>query len=160
MTDNKNEFYKEQISQARTNLIDLLKSLSEEQLQTQVFSEGNTWTVLDIVAHLLENEQAMSVHVHKIRKGRETVPEGFDLEEWNAGLHQRTETRSLAEMLNDMVAAREKTLEVLASIKDNEWALQGRHPLRQTITIEQYYETITGHDSWHIKDIKKALGLA
>ncbi len=159
MTDNKNEFYKKQITQVRANLLDLLNSLDEAQLQTQVFSEGNTWTVLDIVAHLLENERAMSIHVHKIRTGRETLPESFDLEEWNASLQERTEPRSLAELLTDMATVRDKTLELLATIEDNEWALQGRHPLRQTITIEQFYETMAGHDSWHIKDIRQALGM-
>ena len=158
-TDKKAE-YTQKITQARTNLLNLLNSLSEEQLQTPVISEDQTWTALDIVAHLLENERGMSIHVHKIRNGRETVPEGFDLNEWNAGLKERVgPLPSLAEMLEELAQTRAKTLEVLESLKDEEWNLQGRHPNRGVITIEQYYETMAGHDMWHTSDIKTALGL-
>ncbi len=159
MSTDKNTLYKTEIIRARTEFVDLVSSLNEEQLQTPVISEGLTWNVLDIVAHILENERAMSIHVHKIRQGRETVPENFDLEKWNAGLKERMEPRPLEDMLTDLEQARVKTLEVLASIKEEEWDLQGHHPLRSRITIEQYYETIAGHDSWHARDIRKALGL-
>ena len=124
-----------------------------------MFSECQSWTALDIAAHLLENERAMSIHVHKIRQGKETVPQGFDLDTWNAGLKGRMDVQSMPQLLEQLRQTRIKTLEVLESINDNEWELQGRHPLRNMITIEQYYETIAGHDTWHVKDIKKALNL-
>lgn len=159
-TDKKAE-YTEKLTQARTELLNLLNSLSEEQLHTAVISEGQTWTPLDLVAHLLENERGMSIHVHKIRNGRETVPEGFDLEKWNAGLKERAGTLPpLKEMLNELAQVRVKTLEVLESLSDEEWGLQGRHPNRGVVSIEQYYEIMAGHDTWHANDIKKGLGLA
>jgi len=156
---NKQLFYQQTLTEARAELENLLTSLTEEQLQIPVISEGQIWTALDIVTHLLENERAMSIHVHKIRQGKETVPEGFDLDNWNAGLKERAEPRPLSALLEDLKRSRSKTLEILETIKDDEWQLQGRHPLRGVITIEQYYETIAGHDSWHTKDIKKALHL-
>jgi len=161
MTRDKKEHYIKELAQARTSLINVLNALTDEQLQTPIISEGQTWNVLDIVAHLLENERAMSIHVHKIRQGKETVPENFDLDQWNAGLKKRVgDTPPLEQLLEDLAQTRAKTLEVLESIKDDEWELQGRHPLRGKITVEQYYETIAGHDSWHTKDIKKGLGLS
>ena len=159
MSANKQLFYQQTLTEARAELENLLTSLTEEQLQIPVISEGQIWTALDIVTHLLENERAMSIHVHKIRQGKETVPEGFDLDNWNAGLKERVEPRPLSALLEDLKRTRSKTLEILETIKDDEWQLQGRHPLRGVITIEQYYETIAGHDSWHTKDIKKALHL-
>jgi hypothetical protein len=111
-------------------------------MSTPIISEGNTWTVLDIVAHLVENERGMSIHVHKIRKGQETVPPDFNLNQWNAGLKGRMGHPSPAELLANMAD------------------LAGRHPARGVITIAQYYETMAGHDAWHTNDIKKALGLA
>ncbi|HXV98388.1 MAG TPA: maleylpyruvate isomerase N-terminal domain-containing protein, partial [Anaerolineae bacterium] len=86
---NKKNILKQRLSQARTELENLLTSLIPDQWHTPIISEGDTWTVLDIVAHLVENERGMSIHVHKIRQGKETVPEGFDLTQWNAGLKRR-----------------------------------------------------------------------
>ena len=155
---NKNTLYAQKITEARAALEDLLNGLTPEQWQTVIISEGQDWTVQDIVAHLLENERAMSIQVYKIRNGQETVPKGFDLEEWNAGLKERAPAISPQELLQSLAKVRAKTLEGLATIKEEEWALEGLHPLRQQISIEQYYETIAGHDIWHIKDIQQKLG--
>jgi len=154
--DKKTEL-KQKLAQARTNLQNLLASLTEAQWHTPVISEGDTWTVLDIVAHLVENERGMSIHVHKIRQGKETVPEGFDLNQWNAGLKGRMGSPTSTELLENMAQTRARTLEGLESIQDTEWELTGRHPFRGLITIEQYYETIALHDTLHANDIKKAL---
>jgi hypothetical protein len=155
----KKNMLKQKLSQARTELENLLSSLTPDQWHTPIISEGDTWTVLDIVAHLVENERGMSIHVHKIRQGKETVPEGFDLTQWNAGLKGRMGSPTPADLRQNLAQTRAKTLEVLDSIQDAEWELIGRHPARGTITIEQYYETMAGHDRQHTNDIKKALGL-
>ncbi len=153
------EQYNKLLNQTRNDLKELLSSLSEAQWQTIVIGERNDWTVQDIVAHLVENEKGMSIHVHKIRKGRQTVPDGFDVNEWNAGLKERAPVATPAELIAALDETRQKTLEVLNSLQDEEWELTGHHPSRGQITIAQYYETIAGHDSAHLNDIKAALNL-
>ena len=159
MSTDRKEILKQKMSGARTALTNLLSQLTPEQWQTPVFSEQQTWTVQYIVAHLTDAEQGMSIQVHKIRKGQETLPEGFDLNQWNAGVQERVGTLTVAELLDRMPKVRARTLQVLDSINEEEWELQGRHPSRGLITIEQYYETIAGHDMTHTRDIKRALGL-
>ena len=156
--DKKNQ-HREQLIQARALLKELLGSLNDQQWQTPIISEDQTWTAADIVAHLFENEIGMSIHVHKIRQGKETVPEDFNLDKWNAGLQKRVGNLSREELLTKLDEAREKTLQVLDSIKDDEWELQGRHPLQGMATITDYYAIMAGHDTWHTNDIKKALNL-
>ncbi len=148
---------KQQLSQARTDLETLLASLTPTQWHTPVISEGDTWTVLDIVAHLVENERGMSIHVHKIRQGKETVPAEFDLTQWNAGLKGRMGSPTPAELLQNLAQNRAKTLEILETINEEEWRLSGHHPFRGPITIEQYYETMALHDTGHTADIREAL---
>lgn len=157
-TDKKTKL-KEQLAQSKAELEALLRSLDETQLHTPVISEDSRWTALDILAHLVENERGMSIHIHKIRQGRETVPEGFDLDQWNAGLKQRMERFTLPELLDSLNQTRARTLQELETINDEEWTLTGRHPSRGVITVEQYYETMVMHCRWHIRDIKAGLGL-
>lgn len=160
MSTDKKSRWKEKLNQASAELEELLTSLDETQLQTPVISEGNSWTSLDILAHLVENERGMSIHVHKIRQGQETVPEDFDLDRWNAGLKERTDTSlSLTELLEDQAQVRARTIQEIDSLGEEDWQLQGRHPARGVITVEQYYETMIGHIHWHIGDIKQGLGL-
>ena len=159
MSTDRKEILKQKMSDARTALTNLLSQLTPEQWQTPVFSEQQTWTVQYIVAHLTDAEQGMSIQVHKIRKGQETLPEGFDLNQWNAGVQERVGPLTIEELLDRMPKVRARTLQGLGSINEDEWELQGRHPSRGLITIEQYYETIAGHDMTHTRDIKQALGL-
>lgn len=159
MTDKKTEL-KQKLTQTRTELESLLASLTDAQWSTPVITEGDTWTVRDIVAHLVENERGMSIHVHKIRQGKETVPGDFDLTQWNAGLKGRMGNPTPADLLEALAQTRAKTLSALEFLGPEEWSLTGRHPSRGPITVEQYYETMANHDAGHTDDIKKALGLS
>ncbi len=150
--------WKGKLSESREALFELLKGLAPEQWQATVFAEGETWTVATVLAHLVESERGMSIHVHRIRKGEETVPEDFDLERWNAGLIRRAGDVSPEELMANAVSTRAKTLEVMESLGDDEWELRGRHASRGEITVAQYYETIHAHEVGHLEDIRAALG--
>ena len=154
--DNANT-WKQKLAQSRMTLRLLLTSLKVEDWQTSIFSEGISWTISTVVSHLIESERGMSIHVHKIRKGEDTIPEGFDLDRWNAGVKKRMGELTPEELLTQLAETRAKTLEVMDSLRDEEWALTGRHASRGIITIEQYYETMYGHELMHTKDIKEAL---
>lgn len=154
---NRTEQWTAALAEARAALLETLNRLTPEQWETVVFGEGDQWTVGTIVGHLIDSERGMSIHVHKIRKGEETLPAGFDLERWNAGVKQRVGSPTPAELLAGLEAVRARTLQGLASLGEEEWALTGRHPSRGLITIEQYYETIAGHERMHLEHIKNAL---
>lgn len=160
MTTDKKVALKQQLAEAKSALESLLNSLDESQWGVEVFSEGVTWTVKDIVAHLVETETGMSIQVHKTRKGQETVPEGFDLDRWNNDLQKRMGNQSIADLMAGLEQTRTKTLAVLDSIEPHEWALEGRHPSQGIITIEQYYRIIAGHQQVHAEDIRACLGMS
>lgn len=158
-TDRKTQ-WQQKLAESRAALLALLNALQPAQWDQPVFSEGDTWTVTTVVSHLLDSEQGMSIQIHKTRKGEETIPEGFDINRWNAGVQKRVGNLSPAELIAGLEATRAKTIEVMNSLNDEDWSRTGRHPTRGLITIEQYYETIYGHEVSHAEDIKRALALA
>ncbi len=157
MTARKQAQWQQTLVQSRQALLTLLNQLTPAQWQTIVFSENEPWTITTMLAHLIESERGMSIHIHKIRKGEATLPPGFDLHSWNAGIKQRMGEPTPAELLAQLESTRAKTLAVLSSLQEGEWALSGQHPSRGVITIEQYYETIAGHEHMHEQDIQRAL---
>ncbi len=157
MTENKSATWTQQLAEARAALKAYLAELTPEQWQTPVFSEGDQWTVATVVAHLVDGERGMSIQIHKTRKGEETMPAGFDLDRWNADIKKRMGEPSPSELMAALDEVRARTLSGLETLRDEEWSLQGRHPFRGIITIEQYYETMRGHDLLHLRDIRRAL---
>lgn len=159
MTTEKLTTWQARLDASRRELLTLLEGLTPDQWQAPAFSDGDTWTVTTVVAHLAENERGMSIHVHKIRKGEETIPPDFDLTRWNAGVKQRSGDPTPAELFALLANTRTRVLDVMASLKAEDWARTGRHPSRGLITIEQYYETMSDHERTHAQDIRTALGL-
>ncbi len=147
----------QQLAESRAALLALLNALEPTQWAVPVFSEGDPWTVSTLVGHLNESERGMSIQIHKTRKGVETIPPDFDLDRWNAGLKARIGTPGPAELLDQLAATRAKTLEMMETLIPEDWSRTGRHPSRGLITIEQYYETIYGHERTHTADIQRAL---
>lgn len=153
----KTEQWQQQLTQSRQALLEAIDGLSAEQWATPVYGEGQDWTVQDVVSHLVDSESGMSIHIYKIRKGRETIPADFNLNQWNAGVRERTGPASPEELHQRLDATRTRLLESLATITDDEWQLTGRHPLRGIITIEQYFETIADHERLHTDHIRQAV---
>lgn len=151
--------WQERLNESRAALFGLLDGLTPDQWQTEVFAEGEVWTVATVLAHLVESERGMSIHVHKIRKGEATIPEDFNLERWNAGLVRRVGDVNPEKLKAEAEATRARTLAVMESLEESEWELTGRHPSRGEITVAQYYETIHQHEVGHTQDLREALGI-
>ena len=153
----KKTYWTDRLIQCRASLNSVLDQVSPDHWQTKVYGEGQDWTVRDVVSHLIDSENGMSIHIYKIRKGRDTVPEGFDLDQWNAGVRDRIGDASPEELRQQLVAVRKRLLDGLATITGDEWQLTGRHPFRGIISIEQYFETITDHETLHASHIRQAI---
>lgn len=154
---NRTEKWTKALADARSALLETLNGLSPEQWEQVVYGEGDGWTVHTLVGHLIDGERGLSIQIHKIRKGEETLPAGFDLTQWNAGVKQRIGSPTPAELLAGLEATRARTLQGLHSLAEDDWERSGRHPSLGVITVEQYYETIAGHELMHLAHIKNAL---
>ena len=78
-----------------------------------------------LVGHLIDGERGLSIQIHKIRKDEETLPAGFDLTQWNAGVKQRIGSPTPAELLAGLEATRARTLQGLHSLAEDDWERSG-----------------------------------
>jgi len=158
MSEQKRTHWQQKLSESRRDLLAFLEALPADAWTTPVFSEGEPWTITTVVSHLIDSERGLSIQVHKIRKGEETVPPDFDINRWNSGVQKRIGDLAPAELLAALVTIRAKTVDGMNSLQPAEWTLTGRHPARGIITVEQYYETIHAHELAHLADLQKAYG--
>lgn len=154
--DEKKETIKSELRDARSDLFAVLQELSEPAWDTTVYSEGETWTVVDILRHLTAAERDMTLLVERIRQGSGGVPADFDLDRWNARTIEKAETKSPADLQEEMLDNRSHLVKVIDSIKPEEWDIQGRHGSLRIMTVEEILRLIADHERRHTVDIRGA----
>ncbi len=76
MTDRRTEI----IAQLEINLkntLSFFRSLSDDQLSVQVYTDGAKWTVKQVLAHFITIERSMQQLFKNILSGGPGAPEGF-----------------------------------------------------------------------------------
>ena len=74
------------------------------------------------------------------------------------GRDRRREGRGVPQLLDDLTAARQETLNLLASLSEEELAIRGEHPFWGPETsIEQVMRGIYRHDRLHMDDMRQAV---
>ena len=155
--DAKKERIKDELADARNELLAVLEGLPELAWDTPVYSEGETWTVADILRHLTAAERDMTLLVERIRQGSGGVPADFDLDRWNARTIEKAETMSPADLQAEMLENRSHLVEVIDSIRPEEWDIQGRHGSLRIMTVEEILHLIADHERRHTADIGSAI---
>ena len=137
----------------------ILSSLSSENLQVELYVEGETgWKVRDAVAHLADAQRGLLGQIRRLVVGEPTVPEGFDLNRWNRGAVRRRAEKTFEELLEELRGGHEEALEFLPTLTDEALDLRGRHPSGEWLTAEGYFRRIANHRREHVADIVRALG--
>ena len=159
MSDERKQAIKDELAKTRLRLRTLLMRLSEEQWNTQVYEDDHgNWKVIEIVRHLTEAEQGLSVNIERIRSGGEGVPENFDLDRWNKSQVKRRAGMGAKELLAEMAKNRALVLELIDIVADDEWDKQGRSPTLEMRTVTELLHWIGGHEAQHTAHIAQALG--
>jgi uncharacterized protein (TIGR03083 family) len=154
--DAKKKEIKDELSDARSVLFAILQGLSEAAWDATVYSEGETWTVADILRHLTAAERDMTLLVERIRKGAGGVPADFDLDRWNRRSIEKAESKSPADLQAEMRENRLHLIGVIDSIEPEEWDIRGRHGSLRIMTVEEILRLIADHERRHTADIRNA----
>jgi uncharacterized damage-inducible protein DinB len=154
--DEKKEAVKGDLADARNGLFAVLQELRESAWDIPVYSEGETWTVADILRHLTASERDMTLLIERIRQGSGGVPEDFDLKRWNSRSIVKAESKSPADLQAEMYENRTYLLGMIDSIEPKEWDIQGRHASLRIMTVEEILHLIADHERRHTVDIRQA----
>lgn len=113
------------------------------------------WSIVEILAHLAEDEMATSWRYRQmIEHEGERLP-GFDQDRWAQLGNYRTWSASEAVELFRLL--REANLRMLASLLPEEWEHSGEHAERGRLTVEDLARHMAAHDINHLKQIEALL---
>jgi uncharacterized protein (TIGR03083 family) len=136
---------------------DFFESLAADQWARQVYTEGTTWTVRDILAHLMTSERAFVKLFEQIRQGGAGVSEDFVIDRYNASQQARTRQATPGELLEAYRALRAQMVEWVSKLQPAELELTGRHPFLGITSLREMIKLIYIHNQTHLRDMRNTL---
>jgi hypothetical protein len=133
----------------------LLRDLPEEWT---LRNEGeNTWTVYDVVGHLIYADRAdWMPRARRILEFGETKPfDPFDRQ----GHLRECEGKSLVQLLDEFKDVRIERLNELRgmNLAPSDLRLRGRHPALGVVTLSELLATWAAHDMTHLHQISRVI---
>ena len=132
-------------------------SLSLAQWDMILYEEPYPWTMRDLLVHFVSAEDALLRAAQDIAAGGPGAPEGFDYDAFNAAEQKRLAEIAPEQLLADMKAARQQTIEWLTGLQEADLDRVGRHPALGEITLEDFVNVIYGHQLMHMREFTPTL---
>jgi hypothetical protein len=118
---------------------------------------GNTWSPFDVVGHLIHGEQTDWMPRARIilAHGEGRAFDKFD----RLAQVKASAGRTLASLLDEFAALRQRSLDELANMNVTEADLdrRGRHPELGVVTLRQLLATWVAHDLDHVVQVARVL---
>jgi uncharacterized damage-inducible protein DinB len=135
----------------------LFAGLTDDQWQAEVYTEGETWTLRNVLAHFVTSERGLVKLFERIRQTGEGSSDDFSIDRYNAAQQQKTKDLSPQELLEQYKAVRADSVAWTLSISELDLEKQGRHPFIGMTSIREMIKMLYLHNQMHYRDMKKVL---
>lgn len=132
-------------------------ALAPDGWQTPVYTEGQTWTTRNVLAHFVTAERGFLKLFADIRAGGPGASEEFDIDRYNANQQEKTRELTPAELLEQFRAVRAEMAALVASFSEEDLQKQGRHPFLGLTTLAEMVKMVYRHNQIHLRDLRKLL---
>jgi len=135
----------------------LFAGFTDDQWNLKVYTEGATWTIRNVLAHLVTSERGLVKLFERIRVSGEGVPDDFSIDYYNARQQEKTKDLSPQELLEQYKEVRSNSVAWTLSISDDDLEMEGRHPFLGFVKLREMLKTLYVHNQLHYRDVKKVL---
>lgn len=138
-------------------ILSIFSGLSTEQWQKEIYTEGSTWTIRNILSHFVTSERGLLKLFEKIRQGDAGSADDFSIDRYNAAMQARTQELTPQELLEQYKAIRAESVAWTSGLSEDDLQKRGRHPFLGITTIREMIKMLYIHNLDHYRDMKKAL---
>ena len=135
----------------------LFAGLTDDQWGAEVYTEGETWTIRNVLSHFVTSERGLVKLFERIRTGGEGLADDFSIDRYNAAQQQKTKDLSPQELLEQYRAVRSDSVAWILSLNESDLEIQGRHPFLGMTTLREAIKMLYLHNQIHYRDTKKVL---
>ena len=147
----------EKLKSEGERMVAFFSTLTDDQLQAEVYTEGTTWTIRNVLSHYVTSERGLVKLFEQIRQGGGGVTDEFSIDRYNASQQEKTKDVSPAELVEQYKAVRAESIAWVQGLKDEELEIPGRHPFLGQTVIREMVRMLYMHNQLHYRDAKRAL---
>ena len=137
--------------------IGFFSELNESQWRQEVYTEGEMWTILNVLSHFVTSERGLVKLFEQIRQGGAGAADDFSIDRYNASQQAKTKDLSPVELLEQYKEVRVNSVAWVSGLKDEELEIKGRHPFLGETVLREMVKMLYIHNQLHYRDLKKSL---
>jgi hypothetical protein len=137
--------------------VDIFSALSADQWRTEVYTEGETWTIRNVLSHFVTSERGLVKLFEQIRQGGAGAADDFSIDRYNSSQQQKTKDLTPAELLEQYKEVRANSVDWVSGLKDEELEIKGCHPFLGETVLREMIKMLYLHNQIHYRDLKKVL---
>jgi hypothetical protein len=137
--------------------VEFFKSIPADKWTEQIYTDGENWTIHQILTHLTQAEDSVIRLVAHVVGGGAGAPEGFDLNAYNHRKVHELESETPEHLIAQFSNRRARTVAFVAKLKAADLEKIGRHAFLGLASIEEMLKTMHLHTQLHRRDIRKLL---
>src|SRR5688572_22920394 len=138
-------------------MFSFFSSLTDEQWVSEVYTEGETWTLRNVLSHFVTSERNLVKLFERIRTTGEGSSEDFSIDRFNTAQQQKLKDLSPAELLEQYKEVRANSITWVSGLKEEELEIKGRHPFLGETVIREMIKMLYIHHLGHYRDVKRAM---
>ena len=135
----------------------IFSGLTDDQWKAEVYTEGETWSIRNVLSHFYTSERGLVKMFQSIVQGGVGAGNDFSIDSYNAAQQEKTKDLPVAELLEKYKSIRAETITWVMGLKESDLELTGRHPFLGETTIREMIKMLYIHNQAHYRDFKKAI---
>ena len=147
----------EKLKSEGEKMVSIFNGLSEDQWGQDVYTEGTTWTIRNVLAHFVTSERGLIKLFEQIRQGGTGTPDDFSVDRYNAAMQERTKELSSQELLELYRQVRASSVAWISGLQESDLNITGRHPFLGQTQIREMIKMLYIHNLTHYRDMKKVV---
>ncbi len=129
--------------------------LTDDQWRAEVYTEGEVWTIRNVLSHFVASERGLVKLFKSIRQGGAGVADDFSIDRYNSSQQEKTKGLTPTELLEQYKEVRASSVEWVSGLKDEELEIKGRHPFLGETVLREMIKMLYLHNQIHYRDFKK-----
>jgi uncharacterized damage-inducible protein DinB len=135
----------------------IFSGLGDDQWETEIYTEGTTWTIRNVLSHFVTSERGLIKLFEQIRQGGAGAADDFSIDRYNAAMQERTKGATPQQLIEQYKEVRANSIQWVSGLNEAELEITGRHPFLGQTEIREMIKMLYIHNLTHFRDMKKAL---